>query len=183
VNPAIWLRNQATVLSLHPGTRRARQAYFAAGERAIATVDRMYTLDWDTPTARARILNDLAAHEQTMADTVTHCRWNGSADAGQAQVHRASAQLLRLIAGTQGTFDHTSRSRGPAQWEQAFGAVLDAMAGQHDPGSLAELTTRLYIAARPVVGSDVAETITCLRDAFTDLALTYAPYHPEGTTS
>jgi hypothetical protein len=170
-----WLRNQAA--TINPTIRRARLAYLSTGNKAIEVVAEMDTLAWDDPTDRARLMSDLAAYEQMMSDLVLFCRWNRDEDAAQAGVHRTTAQLLRLLADTETADTSTDRTRGPAQWEQAFGAYLDDLAddSQADPAARAATMTYLYIASHPVIGADAAEAITCLRDAYTRLALTHTP--------
>lgn len=175
MNPLIRLRNELAVFSLHRGTRRARIAYFATGIEAIKAIEALEGHNGHTPHGRARTLSALAAYESTMADLVTQCRWNATNDQTHAAEHHDTAVLLGLIASTEVAADSYDRAHGPHSWEQAFGVVLDDLAGGTDPGIRAEVMTRLYIAARPVIGNNVAETITCLRDSYVRIALAPAP--------
>lgn len=169
-----WLRNQAA--TLNPTIRRARLAYFSIGNKADAVITEMNTASWDDRTDRARLMSDLAAYEQMASDLVVFCRWDRDEDAAQAGVHRTTAQLLRLLADAETADTSADRTRGPAQWEQAFGAHLDDLADdQADPAARAATMTYLYIATHPVIGADAAEVITCLRDAYTRRALTHTP--------
>lgn len=173
MNPIIRLRNERSVFSLRRGVRRARIGYLAAGTQAITTVEALEGHAGRTPGGRARALSALAAHENTMADLVTQCRWR-NAEGHEAADHRDAATLLTLIASTEVAVGAHDRTRGPGQWEQVFGAVLDQLAGVADIGYRAEIATRLHIAAWPVLGSNVTETIACLYDAYVCLALAAA---------
>lgn len=176
------LARQRQAFSLSPSARRARIAYLAAVDQAIKTTEALEGHAGRTPGGRARALSALAAHENTMADLVTQCRWRNT-DGHEAADHRDAATLLTIIASTEVAIGAHDRTRGSGQWEQTFGAVLDQLAGVTDLGHRAEIATRLHIAAWPVLGSNVTETIACLYDAYVCLALTASLDQPTAATA
>lgn len=166
------LRTELSVLSLRRGVRTARLAYIGAADRRDTAYEELDHAI--TPQTRALILSDLAAFEQQMA-TAAPTAWSSRHDTGPttqagmiAAGHETAAQLLHLIADTEtGGGAELRAEHGPDHWEHAFGHVLDDLAETTAPARRAELTTRLYIAAHPIVGTDAAETIARVGDAYT----------------
>lgn len=150
-------------------TRKAQRAYFAAGDAAGAVLDR---LDGSKGrNTRARLLSELALYESEMADHQTP-GWPKEDDTTEVtEGHRNSADILQLLASTEAADGAYARSKGPDDWEAAFGHVLDDLTGETDLGQRAELCTRLYIAAYPLIGSDAAETISRIRTSYIRIAL------------
>jgi hypothetical protein len=172
----------AVTYSFRPSARRARIDYYAAATRAAEAMQQIEGRDGRTASGRARLISELAACESAMSVLIKACRWDTAEDTAMATEHHANANLLHILATTEVAQGAYARGRGPAEWEQAFGAVLDDLTAEHDFGRRAELFTRLYIAAHPVVGWPVAENIAALRTAYTRLALaTATPQDQEAT--
>lgn len=167
---------QLPVIGQRLAARPARLRYFASGAQAERLLDRLQTRKAAIPTERARILSAWAELERSMAD---HNAQGWKPDALRTETitrhvtatHETTAELLHLIASTEVADGAYNRARGPAEWEDAFGDVLDELAIVTDPGTRSDLLNRLYRHAYRTVGRDVAETITALRRAYNYLAL------------
>lgn len=152
-------------------TRTARRAYFAASEDAYTVLQRLDGRESRSRMARARLLSDLARLESDMAALIPVAWPNESDSAELATGTRSSALVIQLLATTEAADYPHARGRGSAEWEQAFGHVLDELTGMTDLGHRAELMTRLYLAAHEVVGDVAAETIARLGTSYTRAAL------------
>lgn len=160
------------IAALVPGTRTrlARNMYFTLGDRAVAVYDELDSASARHAHTRARLISDLAALEDSMGYAM-RAGWPSSYDQDLAEVFSASAALLHLLASTEVAESPELRADGSLVWEEAFGPVLDALTGETDLGRRAELMTRLYLAAYPVLGGDVAETISRVGIAYLRIVL------------
>lgn len=166
-----YLSYLRATFSLNPARRRARQAYFATGDRAIDLAATLEGPQGRYPSQRARILSGLAALERQLADHAdTGWGTNGQQDEEFAHLH-TSADLLTLIADTEVAGSYETRQFGRPEWEQAFGSILDGLAEARDLGERAALMTHLYIHAHHIVGSEAAETLAMVRGVYVLQAL------------
>ncbi|HEY5835012.1 hypothetical protein [Streptomyces sp.] len=148
------LRQETAALVPGSTTRAARAAYVATATRAAAVWAELGSRTARHPHTRALLLGDLAALEEQLAG---HYRagWNTTRlDREIAGGHTVSAGVLHLVASTETAESLQDRTDGSLVWEEAFGYVLDALVGEADLGRRAELMTRLYLAAYPVIGDD-----------------------------
>lgn len=152
-------------------TRKAQRAYFAAGNKAGAVLDRLDSRKARSRTERAWLLSELALCESEMADHQMP-GWPKADDAAEVtEGHRNSADILHMLASTEAAEGAYARTKGPAGWEDVFDHILDDLTGETDIGRRAELCTRLYLAAHPVIGSGAAETIARIGNSYTRIAL------------
>jgi hypothetical protein len=152
-------------------TRNARRAYNAAEEEAYAVLQRLDGRESRSRTARARNLSELGRLESELA-ALLPIAWPRNSDSAElAAGTRWSAIVIQMVAGTEAADGPYARSKGPDDWERAFGHVLDELTGVTDLGRRAELMTRLYLAAHPVIGGIAAETIARLGTSYTRIAL------------
>lgn len=157
--------------------RVARANYFACGARCGRTLDRLESSkSAQSPTQRARILTTYALLE---SDLGRHnaAGWNpdairsGKTNRYLTSMHEATAELVHLIASTEVAAGRHDRAHGPAEWEEAFGYLLSQLAEEDNVAIRSNLMHRMYLAAYPVVGGDVAEVLATLRGSYTRLAL------------
>jgi hypothetical protein len=157
-----------------PGSivRDGRRIYFTLADKAATVWDLLDGPKARYPHTRARLLSGLAVLEQQMGDAYAQ-GWNVTREDQEiTQVCADTSELLQLLASASVAENLEFRTRGSEDWEDAFGHVLDQLVEhQSEPAVLAELATRLYLAAYPVVGGDVAETISRLQTAFVRIAL------------
>jgi hypothetical protein len=160
---------------MNPFTRRGRaRAAYAKAERAAY---RVFTETSETtvatPPALAYLLEEWADQEYRLGllasvawpDTVVDAEERPLCDS-----HYNAALMIRLIASTETAERITDRSIEHA-WEPYIGTVLDSLACTREAGHRAELLTRLYIAAYPLVGDTAAEYIELLRNTYVQIAL------------
>lgn len=165
-------RLRQTLASLLPRTtvRTNQTAYYSLGNSAIGLYEELDRTRASQAGARAEILFLLSTTETAMADAY-RAGWSAHPDDAVIAAETAvSGQLLRLLGSTEECTDPAVRLRGEEAWETAFGPVLDALTGATDIRRRAELTTRLYLDAQPVVG-DAAETISRVHLAYLRAAL------------
>jgi hypothetical protein len=173
VNLIVALRNQRTALSLRPGVRAARLRYFAAAQASSDAYDKL--AETKSPQARALLLSTLSACEWHTHDmhVAAWCPRTGADEEDQQTVgeHADAAELLHILASTEAAEGPAFRLPAPPEWEDLFGDVLNELSAEKNPARRAELMTRLYIRAQPVLGQIPGETINTLRTAYIRLAL------------
>lgn len=172
----VTARVRESIAALIPGTRvhAARARYNTLAERQYALWEHLDAAGAAQRHLRALLLGDLAHLEHRLA-AVYAIGWT-TADDDQtiADATAVSASLLRLVASTEESTALGSRAAGEPAWESAFGHVLDALTDLTDLTTRAEVMTRLYVAAVPVVGDHAAETLARIGLAYTRAAVTDA---------
>lgn len=155
----------------------ARTAYFATNRRAGEVLRCMETADATDPTTRGRILTEAAGLEYQLGGLVAGGWRQDVLEDGRTLegAHYDASRLMELVASTETATSHADRDTEPV-WEPDLGLVLDDLTQVTDPAMRAELMTRLYLAAHPLVGGQAAEAIESLRRAYLRLALN----HPQG---
>jgi hypothetical protein len=152
---------------------RARAAYAKAERAAYRVFTETSETTVATPTDLAYLLEESADLEWRLgmlasvawSDTVVDVEGRLLCDS-----HYNAALMIRLIASTETAEGIADRSI-ERDWEPYIGAVLDSLACAREAGHRAELLTRLYIAAYPLVGDTAAEYIELLRNTYVQIAL------------
>lgn len=160
---------------MNPFTRRgrARTAYAKAERAAYRVFTETSETTVATPTALAYLLEEYANLECRLGFLASIAWPDTVVDAEERPLcvsHYNAAIMIRLVASTETAERITDRSVEP-DWEPCIGTVLDSLSRAREAGHRAELLTRLYIAAYPLVGDTAAEYIELLRNTYVQIAL------------
>lgn len=163
------LRQEVTALVPGSNVSRARALYFRTADQAVAVYEQLNTAWYAT--TRARLMANLAALEGILASAYAD-GWNTTPfDRELPIAYNLSSTLLYVLASTEAAESPEFRNVAPQAWEDAFGTILDQITAEPLAARRTELMTRLYIAAHPVLGTDVAETIASIRTTYISIAL------------